>query len=53
LALAGSAGVVEVMRNLLAEFDLTMGLTGCATVAEITADLLHPVWGDRLDPASG
>jgi lactate 2-monooxygenase len=45
LALAGSAGVTEVMRNLFAEFDLTMGLTGCATVADITADLLHPSGG--------
>jgi isopentenyl diphosphate isomerase/L-lactate dehydrogenase-like FMN-dependent dehydrogenase len=32
-----------VSHHLLAEFDLTMGLTGCATVADITTDLLHPV----------
>lgn len=35
LALAGEAGVREVIRNITAEFDLTMGLAGCASVAEI------------------
>ena len=35
LALAGEAGVRDVIRNVLAEFDLTMGLAGCATIAEI------------------
>ena len=29
LALAGEAGVREVLSNLLADFDLTMGLAGC------------------------
>lgn len=42
LAIAGRAGVVEVVRNLQAELDLTMGLTGCTTVADLTADLLVP-----------
>ena len=42
LALAGTAGVVEVMRNLVAELDLTMALAGCRSTAEITADLLRP-----------
>jgi len=42
LALAGTAGVVEVMRNLVAELDLTMALAGCTSTAEITADLLRP-----------
>lgn len=41
LALAGQRGVREVLRNLMAEFDLTMGLSGCASVAEITADTLR------------
>ena len=36
LALAGETGVREVIRNLLADFDLTMGLTGCASIADIT-----------------
>jgi len=36
LALAGEAGVLEVLRNLLADFDLTVGLAGCRGVEEIT-----------------
>jgi lactate 2-monooxygenase len=35
LAAGGEAGVREVIQNLLAEFDLTMGLAGCTSVAEI------------------
>lgn len=35
LALAGEAGVREVVRNLLADLELTMGLSGCATVSDI------------------
>jgi lactate 2-monooxygenase len=36
LALAGEAGVREVIANVLAEFDLTMGLAGYRGVGEIT-----------------
>jgi lactate 2-monooxygenase len=42
LALAGDAGVSEVLRNLRAELDLTMALTGCRTIADITPDLVRP-----------
>jgi L-lactate dehydrogenase (cytochrome) len=42
LALAGEAGVREVVGNLLAEFDLTMGLAGLTSVADITRDALAP-----------
>ncbi|MDX2285667.1 MAG: lactate 2-monooxygenase [Bacteroidia bacterium] len=35
LALGGEAGAGEVLRNLMAEFELTMGLAGCASVQEI------------------
>ncbi|MDX1664314.1 MAG: lactate 2-monooxygenase, partial [Candidatus Promineifilaceae bacterium] len=35
LALAGEQGVREVIQNVLADFDLTMGLGGCTSVAEI------------------
>jgi lactate 2-monooxygenase len=35
LALAGEAGVTAVLRNMLAELDLTMGLSGCRTVGDI------------------
>lgn len=37
LALAGEEGVAEVLRNVHAEFDLTMGLAGCTGVAGISA----------------
>jgi lactate 2-monooxygenase len=36
LGIAGERGVREVIRNFRAEFDLTMGLEGCASVSEIT-----------------
>ena len=35
LALAGEAGVREVVTNFMADFDLTMGLAGCRSVGEI------------------
>ena len=35
LAIAGEVGVREVIRNFAADFDLTMGLAGCAAVSEI------------------
>jgi lactate 2-monooxygenase len=37
LALAGAEGVSEVLRNLRAELDLTMALTGCTSLADISA----------------
>jgi lactate 2-monooxygenase len=36
LAVAGEQGVREVIQNILADFDLTMGLAGCTAVSEIT-----------------
>ncbi|MFH8347493.1 lactate 2-monooxygenase [Streptomyces sp. NPDC018045] len=41
LALGGAAGVEHVVRGLLADFDLTMGLSGCTTIADIGPDTLH------------
>lgn len=35
LSIAGAAGVEAVLRNLIADFDLTMGLAGCRSVSEI------------------
>ncbi|HEX6115953.1 MAG TPA: alpha-hydroxy-acid oxidizing protein [Solirubrobacterales bacterium] len=35
LAAGGEAGVREVIQNLVGEFDLTMGLAGCTSVAEV------------------
>jgi lactate 2-monooxygenase len=40
LALAGKDGAYEVLRNIMAEFELTMGLSGCSTIAEINQDCL-------------
>jgi len=40
LALAGEAGVTEVLENFQADFDLTMGLSGCTSVAGIGPEAL-------------
>lgn len=40
LAVAGKKGVKEVIRNLLADFDLTMALSGKKSIAEIDRSLL-------------
>jgi L-lactate dehydrogenase (cytochrome) len=40
LALAGEAGVRHVLRCLLAELDLTLGLCGCARLADVGPELL-------------
>jgi lactate 2-monooxygenase len=42
LALAGEAGVREVVANFLADFDLTMGLAGSRSVSEISSKTLVP-----------
>jgi isopentenyl diphosphate isomerase/L-lactate dehydrogenase-like FMN-dependent dehydrogenase len=42
LALGGSDGVRDVIANLVAELDLTMGLSGLASVSEIGRDALVP-----------
>jgi len=42
LALAGEAGVREVVTNFIADFDLTMGLAGCRSVGEIGPESLAP-----------
>jgi lactate 2-monooxygenase len=40
LTIAGQIGVEEVLRNLLADFELTMGLAGCKNISEITRSAL-------------
>lgn len=40
LALAGEQGVKEVVGNLLADIDLTLGLAGCNNWQDVTADRL-------------
>jgi isopentenyl diphosphate isomerase/L-lactate dehydrogenase-like FMN-dependent dehydrogenase len=41
LALRGAAGVRDVIRNLVADLDLTMALSGCRTVADIRPECLQ------------
>jgi lactate 2-monooxygenase len=38
LALGGEAGVREVLRNLLADMELTLGLAGCRSYAEVARE---------------
>lgn len=40
LAVAGEAGARETIRNVAADFDLTMGLAGCTSVAGIGRESL-------------
>jgi lactate 2-monooxygenase len=40
LALAGEAGVKAVIKNYMADFELTMGLAGCKNIGEIKRDML-------------
>jgi lactate 2-monooxygenase len=40
LAIAGEEGVREVIQNFAADFDLTMGLAGRNSLAEVTSDAL-------------
>jgi lactate 2-monooxygenase len=42
LALAGQDGVRDVVANLIAELDLTMGLMGAGSLADLTPDVLRP-----------
>jgi lactate 2-monooxygenase len=52
LAIAGEAGVREVLQNLKADFDLTLGLSGCRSVAEIGPEALRQA-GDRPAALAG
>ena len=51
LAIAGRAGVREVIENLAADFDLTMGLAGCRSVSDIGPDALTPAPGLPAPPS--
>jgi isopentenyl diphosphate isomerase/L-lactate dehydrogenase-like FMN-dependent dehydrogenase len=44
LALGGEAGVGTVLRALLAELDLTMALSGAASVAELSSEMLDKTY---------
>lgn len=41
LAIAGQSGVDTVLQNLWADFELTMRLSGCAQVADISTEMLR------------
>jgi isopentenyl diphosphate isomerase/L-lactate dehydrogenase-like FMN-dependent dehydrogenase len=43
LGLAGEEGVRHVLRCILAELDLTMALSGRASIEELTRDMLLPI----------
>jgi lactate 2-monooxygenase len=43
LAIAGERGVRNVIQNILAEFDLTMALAGCATLDDVANAALERV----------
>jgi len=40
LAIEGQAGVEEVLRRFLADFDLTMALCGCASLEDLSPEML-------------
>jgi len=40
LAVAGERGVREVIANILAELDLTLGLAGCTAVRKLSSEML-------------
>ena len=43
LAIDGEAGVRTVVENVVAELDLTMGLAGCASLADVGPEMLASV----------
>lgn len=43
LTLAGQAGARDVVANIIAEFDLTLGLSGLASVSELGPDALRRI----------
>ena len=43
LGIAGEEGVREVVRNILAELDITLGLSGHTSIAEVGRDALRDV----------
>lgn len=41
LAIAGEPGVSELLKNYLADFELTMGLAGCRSIKEVNGNCLN------------
>lgn len=50
LALDGEQGVRDVLDNLVADLDITLGLMGCASIADLQLDCLAEIAGERLTP---
>ena len=50
LALGGQQGVSDVLDNIVAELDLTLGLMGCRAVADLKLDCLLEITLGRLTP---
>ncbi len=44
LAINGADGVEEYIQNLMADFELTMALSGCHTLTQINNDLISHPW---------
>ena len=42
LGIAGEVGVREVLRNILAELDTTLGLSGHPAIGDVGLDALRP-----------
>jgi lactate 2-monooxygenase len=52
LAIAGADGVRQVIENIVAELDLTMGLLGIHTIKDLSRDLLVAANKDQPDIAA-
>jgi lactate 2-monooxygenase len=52
LAIAGADGVRQVIENVVAELDLTMGLLGVHTVKDLSRDLLVAANEDQMSAAA-
>jgi len=50
LALDGQQGVRDVLDNLVADFDLTLGLMGCSSLTDLKLDCLVEIARGRLTP---
>ena len=50
LALGGEQGVRDVLDNLVADLDLTLGLMGCPSLADLKLDCLVEIARERLTP---
>jgi len=44
LAIGGSNSMIDCLENILSEFELTMALSGCASLPDITPDLISHPW---------